>query len=127
MRISDWSSGVCSSDLKHAGSQRGGWTCRVELLREKAGSDAQPKEFNRMLRKIIEADQLPEYTMTMTKTVEGAPAVLFELRGAAAAAELHARLEAERERPERYEADQNGSASCRERVCQYVSHSVVDV
>src|SRR3546814_5324520 len=47
---------------KHAGSQRGGWTCRVELLREKAGSDAQPKEFNRMLRKIIEADQLPEYT-----------------------------------------------------------------
>lgn len=57
---------------KHAGSQRGGWTCRVELLREKAGSDAQPKEFNRMLRKIIEADQLPEYTMTMTKTAEGA-------------------------------------------------------
>jgi plasmid replication initiation protein len=90
---------------KHAGSQRGGWTCRVELLREKAGSDAQPKEFNRMLRKIIEADQLPEYTMTMTKTVEGAPAVLFELRGAAEAAELHARLEAERERHERYEAD----------------------
>src|SRR3546814_2762954 len=60
--------------------------------------------FNRMLRKIIEADQLPEYTMTMTKTVEGAPAVLFELRGAAEAAELHARLEAERERHERYEA-----------------------
>src|SRR3546814_12895611 len=58
-----------------------------------------------MLRKIIEADQLPEYTMTMTKTVEGAPAVLFELRGAAEAAELHARLEAERERHERYEAD----------------------
>src|SRR3546814_7971462 len=58
-----------------------------------------------MLRKIIEADQLPEYTMTMTKTVEGAPAVLFELRGAAEAAELNARLEAERERHERYEAD----------------------
>src|SRR3546814_12994014 len=60
-----------------------------------------------MLRKIIEADQLPEYTMTMTKTVEGAPAVLFELRGAAEAAELHARLEAERERHERYEADRS--------------------
>src|SRR3546814_5417294 len=86
MRMCDWSSDVCSSDLK-------------------AGSDAQPKEFNRMLRKIIEADQLREYTMTMTKTVEGAPAVLFELRGAAEAAELHARLEAERERHERYEAD----------------------
>jgi plasmid replication initiation protein len=54
---------------KHAASS-GGWTCRVEVLREKAGSDAQPKEFNRMFRKIIEADQLPEYTMTMTKTTE---------------------------------------------------------
>src|SRR3546814_18064583 len=68
---------------KHDGSQRGGWTCRVALLREKAGSDAQPKKFNRMLRKIIEDDQLPEYTMTMTKTVEGAPTVLFEPRIAA--------------------------------------------
>ncbi len=90
---------------KHAGTQRGGWMCRVELLREKAGSDAQPKEFNRMLRKVIEADQLPEYTMTMTKTAEGAPAVRFDMRGAAEAAELHARLEAERERHERLTAD----------------------
>src|SRR3546814_16813574 len=86
---------------KHAGSQRGGWTCRVELPREKAGSDAQPKEFNRMLRKIIEADQLPEYNMTMTKTVEGAPAALLELRGAAEAGETHASIEDERERQER--------------------------
>src|SRR3546814_9674538 len=56
MRISDWSSDVCSSDLltmhqdyflltggleralyriarKHAGNQKGGWTCRVEIGR----------------------------------------------------------------------------------------------
>ncbi|MGY6771431.1 replication initiator protein A, partial [Komagataeibacter sp. NFXK3] len=32
---------------KHAGQQRGGWICRVEVLHEKTGSDAQPKEFNR--------------------------------------------------------------------------------
>ncbi len=90
---------------KHAGQQRSGWTCRVEMLREKTGSDAQAKEFNRMLRKIIEADQLPEYTLTMTQTADGAPAVLFELRGAAEAAELHAKLEADRERRERADAD----------------------
>ena len=58
-----------------------------------------------MLRKIIEADQLPEYTLAMTQTVDGAPAVLFQLRGAAEAAELHARLEADRERRERMDAD----------------------
>ncbi|KKC24039.1 MAG: replication initiator protein A [Pseudomonadota bacterium] len=90
---------------KHVGQQRGGWTCRLEVLREKTGSDATPKEFARMVRKIIEADQLPEYTMTITKTTEGAPAALFELRGAAEAAALHAKLEADRERRERAEAD----------------------
>ena len=90
---------------KHAGQQRGGWTCRVELLREKTGSDAQVKEFNRMLRRIIEADQLPDYSLSMTQTVDGAPAVLFKLRGNAEAAELHARLDADQARRERIEGD----------------------
>src|SRR3546814_8500218 len=76
---------------KHVGQQRGGCTCRLEVLREKTGSDATPKEFARMVRKIIEADPLPEYTMTITKTTEGAPAALFELRGAAEAAAMHAK------------------------------------
>lgn len=89
---------------KHAGNQRGGWTCRVELLREKTGSDSQVKEFNRMLRKAIEADQLPDYTLTATHTGDGAPAVLFRLRGEAEAAALHAQLEIEREERERREA-----------------------
>ncbi|OYW27369.1 MAG: plasmid replication initiator protein, partial [Caulobacter sp. 12-67-6] len=39
---------------KHAGNQRDGWTCRIEVLYEKTGSDSQPKEFNRMLRKVVE-------------------------------------------------------------------------
>lgn len=89
---------------KHAGRQKGGWTCRVELLHEKTGSDSQPKEFNRMLKRIVESDQLPDYALTMTQTVEGAPAVLFRLRGEEEAAELQARLEADRERQERLEA-----------------------
>lgn len=92
---------------KHAGQQRGGWSCRVELLREKTGSDSKAKEFNRMLRKIIEADQLPDYSLSMTQTVDGEPAVLFQLRGDAEAAELHARLESDRMRQQRLVAEQH--------------------
>jgi hypothetical protein len=46
-------------------------------LRDKTGSDAQPKEFNRMLRRVIEADQLPDYAMELTETTDKSPAVLF--------------------------------------------------
>src|SRR3546814_17631583 len=42
---------------KHVGQQRGGWTCRLEVLREKTGRDATPKEFARMVRKLIQADK----------------------------------------------------------------------
>jgi plasmid replication initiation protein len=90
---------------KHAGNQRGGWTCRVEVLRDKTGSDSKPKEFNRMLRKVVEADQLPDYAMEMAMTADGSPAVLFRLRGEAEALALTARLEAEQERRHRFDAD----------------------
>ncbi|GAM02816.1 replication initiator protein A [Sphingomonas parapaucimobilis] len=90
---------------KHAGNQKGGWTCRVEVLRDKTGSDSKPKEFNRMLRKVVEADQLPDYAMQMTATADGSPAVLFRLRGEAEALALTARLEAEQERRNRFDAD----------------------
>ena len=90
---------------KHAGNQKGGWTCRVEVLREKTGSDSKPKEFNRMLRKVVEADQLPDYAMEMASTADGSPAVLFRLRGEAEALALTARLEAEQERRHRFDAD----------------------
>lgn len=91
---------------KHAGQQRGGWSCRVGLLREKTGSDSKAKEFNRMLRKIIEANQLPDYSLSMTQTADGEPAVLFQLRGDAEAAKLHARLEANQVRQQRLVAEQ---------------------
>ena len=90
---------------KHAGNQKGGWTCRVEVLRDKTGSDSKPKEFNRMLRKVVEADQLPDYAMQMATTADGSPAVLFRLRGEAEALALTARLEAEQERRHRFDAD----------------------
>ncbi|WP_454281088.1 replication initiator protein A [Sphingomonas sp. Marseille-Q8236] len=95
---------------KHAGNQKGGWTCRVEVLRDKTGSDSKPKEFNRMLRKVVEADQLPDYAMQMAATVDGSPAVLFRLRGEAEALALTARLEAEQERRNRFDADRRRAA-----------------
>ena len=95
---------------KHAGNQKGGWTCRVEVLRDKTGSDSKPKEFNRMLRKVVEADQLPDYAMQMTATADGSPAVLFRLRGQAEALALTARLEAEQERRNRFDADRRRAA-----------------
>lgn len=95
---------------KHAGNQKGGWTCRVEVLRDKTGSDSKPKEFNRMLRKVVEADQLPDYAMEMATTADGSPAVLFRLRGEAEALALTARLEAEQEKRSRFDADRRRAA-----------------
>ena len=95
---------------KHAGNQKGGWTCRVEVLRDKTGSDSKPKEFNRMLRKVVEADQLPDYAMQMVATADGSPAVLFRLRGEAEALALTARLEAEQERRDRFDAERRRAA-----------------
>ena len=90
---------------KHAGTQRGGWLCRVEVLRDKTGSDAQPKEFNRMLRRVIEADQLPDYTMETAETTDKSPAVLFRLRGEAEALALAEKMRVEEERRARIDAD----------------------
>jgi plasmid replication initiation protein len=79
---------------KHAGVQLTGWVCRTEVLREKTGSDSSAKEFTRMLKKIVERDQLPEYALSFTKTGDGAPALHIVLRGAEEAAEVSAALDA---------------------------------
>ena len=80
---------------KHAGDQEEGWTCRVSILHDKTGSDSAPKEFNRMLRKIIEANSLPEYDVSFTTTADGAQAVYFVRRSAAERAQIRAALAAE--------------------------------
>jgi plasmid replication initiation protein len=79
---------------KHAGVQSAGWVCRVEVLREKTGSDSSAKEFTRMLKKIVERDQLPEYALAFTKTGDGASALHIVLRGAREAAEAQAAADA---------------------------------
>ncbi len=83
---------------KHAGDQEQGWTCRVTLLHEKSGSDSAPKEFGRMLRKIVESNSLPEYQMSFTTTGDSAAAVHFVRRSAAERAEIRAEMDAESEK-----------------------------
>jgi plasmid replication initiation protein len=80
---------------KHAGDQEGGWTCRVSLLHEKSGSDSAPKEFGRMLRKIVENNDLPEYDLSFVTAADNSLAVHFIRRAAAERAQIRAQLEAE--------------------------------
>ena len=80
---------------KHAGDQDEGWTCRVSLLHEKTGSDSEPKEFGRMLRKIIEANEMPEYDMAFVTAGDGSQAVRFIRRSVVERVQLQAELDAE--------------------------------
>ena len=79
---------------KHAGVQPEGWLCRTEVLHTKTGSDSPPKEFNRMLRKVVERNQPPEYDLKLTTTQDGSPALfvisrMAALEGAVAAELAH--------------------------------------
>ena len=80
---------------KHAGDQDGGWTCRVSVLHEKTGSDSEPKEFSRMLRKIIEINELPEYDMAFVTVGDGSQGVRFIRRSVVERVQIQAELDAE--------------------------------
>ena len=58
-----------------------------------------------MLRRVIEADQLPDYAMEMAETADKSPAVQFRRRGEAEALVLAERMRAEEERSARFDAD----------------------
>lgn len=63
-----------------------------------------------MLRKVVEADQLPDYALAMTQTADGSAAVAFRLRGEAEALVLSAQLQADQDRRIRFEADRRRTA-----------------
>lgn len=86
---------------KHAGDQPKGWICRVSVLHEKSGSESPLKQFTYMLKKIVEANALPDYDLAFVSTNDNASAVHFVRRGALERAELKAELEAESARRER--------------------------
>lgn len=65
---------------KHAGQQEHGWTCNLATLYEKTGSDSTFKEFTRMIRKIVETDELPEYHLYWIKETESGEQAVFMIR-----------------------------------------------
>lgn len=62
---------------KHAGSQPKGWTCKMETLHLKTGSESPLKKFAFRIREMCRSDELPRYAMRETQTQDGSPAVLF--------------------------------------------------
>jgi len=79
---------------KHAGDQPDGWVCRVSVLHEKTGSESPLKQFAYLLKKIVAADDLPDYALSYTTTRDGASAIHFVRRDAAEKARLKASLAA---------------------------------
>lgn len=78
---------------KHAGDQAGGWTCRVSILHEKTGSESPLKQFTYLLRRIVTANDLPEYDVSFTNTADNSLAVHFVRRDAAEKAQVKAELD----------------------------------
>src|SRR3546814_9770852 len=102
MRISDWSSDVCSSDL-HGGNRRGSAEhARSQAVQQQADEDAAEKDGLRDVdfRLHVEVQQ-PEGGERIDELVQALPIAPQTSDGAV-------------------ERRQNGRASWRERVCQYV-------
>jgi plasmid replication initiation protein len=62
---------------KHAGQQEGGWQFTMRQLHEKSGSISRLSDFAIDVRKVVEADSLPEYTTGMHKNDNGEEIVRF--------------------------------------------------
>src|SRR3546814_13918003 len=102
MRISDWSSDVCSSDLAdHDDGERVGL---VELLGDALG--------------LLQGHRL-DVAVALFQVVD---AEVLDLHAHEHAGDIVGAAEAQRKR-----AGAVGRASCRERVCEYVENSVVVV
>ena len=62
---------------KHAGHQETGWQFTMRQLYEKSGSSSRFSDFALDVRKVIEADSLPEYTTVLTRNDEGEEIIHF--------------------------------------------------
>lgn len=65
---------------KHGGSQQHGWHFTMRQLHEKSGSSARLSDFAIDVRKIIVADNLPEYTLTLRLNGEREEIIHFQKR-----------------------------------------------
>jgi plasmid replication initiation protein len=62
---------------KHAGQQEGGWQFTMRQLYEKSGSTSRFSDFAIDVRKVVDADSLPEYTAMLHKNEEGEEIIHF--------------------------------------------------
>jgi plasmid replication initiation protein len=62
---------------KHAGKQEAGWQFTMRQLYEKSGSLDRPKNFAIAIRRIVQANNLPEYAMELWRNQEGEEIVSF--------------------------------------------------
>jgi plasmid replication initiation protein len=62
---------------KHAGSQEYGWRFTMRQLYEKSGSAARPSDFAIDIRRVVQANQLPEYELGIRRNEEGEEIVMF--------------------------------------------------
>ena len=62
---------------KHAGSQESGWSFTMRQLYEKSGSAARPSDFAIDIRRVVQANQLPEYELAIRRNEEGEEIVMF--------------------------------------------------
>src|SRR5437763_14954155 len=65
---------------KHAGHQEGGWQFTMRQLHEKSGASSRLSDFAIDVRKVVEADSLPEYTAGSHKNEEGEEVIHFRTR-----------------------------------------------
>ena len=77
---------------KHAGEQPSGWTCRVSVLHDKTGSESPLKQFTYLLKRIVSANDLPDYDLSFVNTADNSPAVHFIRRDAVERAAIKAEL-----------------------------------
>ncbi len=62
---------------KHAGRQQAGWSFTMRQLYEKSGSAARFSDFAIDIRRVVKANQLPEYEVSMDRNADGDEIVRF--------------------------------------------------
>lgn len=62
---------------KHAGSQETGWSFTMQQLHDKSGSAARLSDFAIDVRRVVQANQLPQYELTIDRNGEGVEVVCF--------------------------------------------------
>ncbi len=62
---------------KHAGKQQTGWSFTMRQLYEKSGSAARFSDFAIDIRRVVKANQLPEYDVSMDRNADGDEIVRF--------------------------------------------------